>query len=110
MVVGKHPEPNVYCVKPVNGNDPLQTVNQCQLQDPGRTQNDGELTSPQDNQDRSQVPSLNPKLNAIKSPSDSNGYTTHSKGRPPMHSLSTTTGVGSSGLRPAQAQRVTFCS
>ena len=33
-------------------------------------------------------------------------YATHSKGRPPMLFLSTTASVGSSGLRPAQVQRV----
>ena len=27
VVVGKHPEPNVYCIKPVNGNSPEWTVN-----------------------------------------------------------------------------------
>ena len=46
MVVGKCPEPNVYQIKPVNGNGPEQTVNRCQLQDLGKTQNDGGLTSP----------------------------------------------------------------
>ena len=71
VVVGKHPEPNVYCIKPVNGNGPVQIVNWHQLQDLGRTQNDGGLTSPQDNQDGSQVPSFNPKPNTNKSPPDS---------------------------------------
>ena len=51
VVVGKHPEPNVYCIKPVNGNGPEQTVNQCQLQDLGETQNDGGLPSPQNDHD-----------------------------------------------------------
>ena len=50
-MVGKCPEPNVYCIKWVNGNGPVWTVNQHQLQDLGRTQKDGGLTSPQDNQD-----------------------------------------------------------
>ena len=27
VVVGKHPEPNVYCIKPVNGNGPDWMVN-----------------------------------------------------------------------------------
>ena len=27
VVVGKHPEPNVYLIKPVNGNGPEQMVN-----------------------------------------------------------------------------------
>ena len=35
MVVGKHPEPNVYHIKPGNGNGPEQTINQCWLQDLG---------------------------------------------------------------------------
>ena len=37
VVVGKCPEPNVYLIKPVNGNGPEQTVNQCQLQDLGKS-------------------------------------------------------------------------
>ena len=41
VVIGKHPEQNVYHIKPVNCNGPEQTVNQCQLQDLGKTQNDG---------------------------------------------------------------------
>ena len=61
VVVGKHPEPNVYCIKPVNGNGPEQTVNRCKLQDLGETQNDGRLTSPQNDHDGVQVPSFNPK-------------------------------------------------
>ena len=58
MVVGKHPEPNVYCIMPVTGNGPVQVVNLCQLQDLGRTQNDGGPTSPQNNHDGSQINSL----------------------------------------------------
>ena len=61
VVVGKHPEPNVYHIEPVNGNGPEWTVNQCQLHDLWKTQNDGGLTSPQDNHDGAQVPSFNPK-------------------------------------------------
>ena len=33
VVVGKHPESNLYHIKPVNGNGPVQTANWCQLQD-----------------------------------------------------------------------------
>ena len=110
MVVGKHPEPNVYLSKPVNGNGPEWTVNQCKLQDLGETQNDGGLTSPQSDHYGEQVPSFNPKPMNSKIPPISHQYTTRSKGRPPMHSLSTTAGMESSGLRPAQPQRVTFCS
>ena len=99
MVVGKHPKPNVYCIKPVNGNGPEQMVNLHQLQDLGQTQNDG-----------GHVPSFNPKPMNSKTPPISHQYATRLKGRPPMHSLSTTTSMGSSGLRPAQPQRVTFCS
>ena len=110
VVVGKHPEPNGYCIKPVNGNGPEQMVNWCQLQDLGETQSDGGFTSPQNDHDGVQVPSFNPKLINTKSPPILHPYATHSKGRPPVHSLSITAGVGSSGLRPAQPQRVTFCS
>ena len=56
MVVGKHPEPNVYHIRPVNSNDPEWTVNQHQLQDLGKAQNDGGFTIPQDDHDRVQVP------------------------------------------------------
>ena len=110
LVVGKHPEPNVYFIKLVNGNGPEQTVNQHQLQDLGETQNDGGPTSPQNDHDGVQVPSFNPKPINSKTPPISHQYTTCSKGRPPMHSLSSTTSVGSSGQRPAQPQRITFCS
>ena len=112
VVVGKHPKPNVYCIKPVNGSAPDWTVNRCQLQDLGKTQNDvmEGLTSPQDNHDGAQVPSFNPKLMNIKSPPNSHPYAIHSKGRPPVHSLGTTAGMGSSRLRPGQPQRVTTCS
>ena len=108
MVVGKHLEPNVYCIKTVNGNGPEQMVNQCQLQDLGETQSDGGFTSPQNDYDGVQVPSFNPKLISTKSPPILHPYATLSKGRPPVHSLSTTASMGSSGLRPAQPQRVTL--
>ena len=62
VVVGKCPVPNVYCIKLVNGNGPEWTVNQCQLQDLGKTQNDGGLISSQNNHDGVQVQSFNPKL------------------------------------------------
>ena len=110
MVVGKHPEPNVYHIKSVNGNGPEWTVNQCQLQDLGKTQNDGGFTSPQNNHDGVQVPSFNPKPINTKLTPILHPYATCLKGRPPVHSPSTTASVGSSGLRPAQPQRVTFCS
>ena len=80
MVVGKCPKPNVYHIQPVSGNGPVQTVNHQQLQGLGKTQNDGGLTSPQDNHDGSQVPSFNPKPNLTKSPPDSHQYATHLKG------------------------------
>ena len=101
MVVGKCPEPNVYHIKPVNGNGSELTVNQCQLQDLGKTQSDVGLTSPIDNHDGAQVPPFNPKLINMKTPPISHPYAIHSKGRPPVHSLSTTASMGSSGLRPA---------
>ena len=110
MVVDKHPEPNVYCIKPVNGNGPEQTVNQHQLQDLRKTQSDGGLTSPQNDHDGVQVPSFNPKPITTKSPPILHPYATHLKGRHPVHSLSTTAGMGNSGLRPVQPQEVTFCS
>ena len=88
MVVGKCPEPNIYCIKPVSGNGPEQTVNECQLQDLGKTQNDGEFTSPQDDHNGVQVPSFNPKPMNIKTPPIFHPYATCSKGRPPVHSLS----------------------
>ena len=95
MVVDKHPEPNVYCIKLVNGIGPEWTVNQYQLQDLGKTQNDGGLTSPHDIHDGVQVPSFNLKPMTTKSPPISHPYATHLKGRSPVHSLSTTTGMGS---------------
>ena len=104
VVVGKCPEPNDYRFKPVNGNGPEQMVNQHQLQDLGETQDDGGLTSPQNDHDGVQVPSFNPEPMNSKTPPISHQYATCSKGRPPMHSLSTTASVGSSGLRPAQPQ------
>ena len=104
VVVGKCPEPNVYHIKPVNGNGPEQMVNRCQLQDLGETQNDGGHTSPQNDHDGVQVPSFNPKPMNSKTSPISHQYATCLKGRPPMHSLSTTTGMESSGLRPAQPQ------
>ena len=110
VVVGKCQEPNVYLIKPVNGNGPEWMVNQCQLQDLGQTQNDGRLTCAQKDHDGVQVSSYNPKPMNSKTPQNSHQYTTCSKGRPPMHYLSISTGEGSSGLRPAQPQRVTFCS
>ena len=109
VVVGRCPEPNVYHIKPVNANGLEWTVNQYQLQDLGETQNDEGLTSAQNVHDGVQVPSFNPKPKSTKSPPILHPYATHLKGRPPVHSLSTTASVGSSGLRPAQPQRVTFC-
>ena len=110
VVVGKHPEPNVYCIKPVNGNGPEQMVNRCQLHDLGETQNDGGLTSPQNDRDGVQFLSFNCKPMSTKSLPNLHPYANRSKGRPPVHFLSTTAGMGSSGMRPAQPQRVTFCS
>ena len=68
------------------------------------------LPNPQDTHDRAQDPSCYLKLITIKSPQDSHPYTTHLKGRHPVPFLSTTTVMGSSRLRPAQPQTVTFCS
>ena len=68
VVVCKHPEPNFYHIKPVNGNGPEWTVNQHQLRDLGKAQNDGGLNSPKDNHDGAEVPSFNPKLINMKTP------------------------------------------
>ena len=108
VVVGRCPELKVSCITPVNSNGPVQTINQCQIQDLWKTQNDGGLTSPQYNHDGSQVRFL--IQNWIwPNPPYTHQYATHSKGRTPMLSLSTTAGVVHGGLRPAQAQRA-FCS
>ena len=104
VVVGNHSEPNVYCIKPVSGNGPEWMVIWNQLQELGRIQNDGGLNSPQDTHDGTHVPCFNPKLITNKSPPESHGYATCLKGRPPVYSLSTSAGMESSGLRPAQAQ------
>ena len=40
VVVGRYPEPNLYHIKQLYGNGPVWTVNQCQLQDLGKTKND----------------------------------------------------------------------
>ena len=99
-MVGRHPEPNIYHIKPVSGNGPVWIPNQHQLQDLGKTKNDRGLTSSQYNHDGSQIPSFNPSKKLIKSPPNTHHYAIPLKGRSPMPSLSTTTGVGSSGLRP----------
>ena len=101
VVVGRCPELNLYHIKPGNGNGPAQTVNQHQLQVLGKTWNDRGFTSLQYNHKGSQVPSFNPTTNLTKSSPNMYHYATHSKGRTPMFSLSTTASVGSSGLRPA---------
>ena len=41
VVVSRCPEPNIYHIKPINGNGPVQTFNCQQLQDLRKTQNDG---------------------------------------------------------------------
>ena len=46
-VVGhRHVEPNVYDIRPVNGKGPVHTVNQHQLQDHERTQEDKDSNDP----------------------------------------------------------------
>ena len=55
-------------------------------------------------------PLLIPKTKLTKSPPNMHHYATVSKGRHPLLSLNIPASVGSSGLRPSQAQRVTFCS
>ena len=46
VMVHRHAEPNVYDIKPVNGKVPVHTVNQCQLQDLNRTQEDKDSKDP----------------------------------------------------------------
>ena len=111
VMVHRHVEPNVYNIKPVNGKGPVHTVNQCQLQDLERTQEDKDYKDPYSSHQGLQVPSYNPYLSRDKSPLKTNHpYATHSKGEPPTLSLSTTASVGSGGLRKTQTQSITFCS
>ena len=111
VVVGRWSELNVYCIMPVSGNGPVWTDNWCQLQDLGKSQKAWGLSNPQSSHDRSQVCSFNHKTKLTKSPPEiCITMSLFSKGRFPMLSLSTTTGVAGSGLRPVQAQRVTCCS
>ena len=111
VMVHRHVEPNVYDIKPVNGKGPVHTVNQHQLQDLERTQEDKDYKDPHSSYQGLQVPSYNPDLSRDKSPlKTSHPYATHSKGEPPTLSLSTTASMGSGGLRKAQTQSVTFCS
>ena len=90
---------------------PVHTVNQHQLQDLERTQEDKDYKDPHSSYKGIQVPSYNPDLSRDKLPlKTSHPYATCSKGEPPTLSLSTTAGVGSGGLRKAQTQSVMFCS
>ena len=87
------------------------TVNQHQLQDLERTQEDRDFKDPYPSEQGLKVPSYNPALSKDKSPlKTSHPYATCSKGEPPTLSLSTTAGMGSGGLRIALTQSVTFCS
>ena len=87
------------------------SVNQCQLQNLERTQEDKDSKDPYASHQGLQVPSYNPDLSKDKLPlNTSHPYATHSKGEPPTLSLSTTASVRSGGLRKAQTQSVTFCS
>ena len=111
VMVHRHVEPNVYDIKPVDGKGSVCTVNRHQLQDLERIQEDKDYKDPYSSLQGLQVPSYNPDSSRHKSPlKTSHPYATHSKGEPPMLSLSTTAGVGSGGLRRAQTQSVTFCS
>ena len=110
-MIHRHVEPNVYDIKPVNGKGPVCTVNQCQLQDLERTQEDKDSKDPYSSNQGLHIPSYNPDLSEGKSPfKTSLLYATHSKGEPPTLSLSTTASMGSGGLRKAQTQSITFCS
>ena len=111
VMVHTYVEPNVYDIKPVNGKGPVHTVNQCQLQDLERTQEDKDYKDPHSSYQELQVPSYDPDLSRDKSSlKTSHPYATQSKGEPPTLSLSTTAGMGSGELRKAQTQSVTFCS
>ena len=110
FMVHRHAEPNVYDIKPVNGKGPVNTVNQCQLQDLERTQEDKDSKDSYASHQGLQVSSYNPDLSKDKSPlKTSHPYATHSKGEPPTLSQSTTASLGSGRLRKAQTQSVTFC-
>ena len=111
VMVHRNTESNVYDIKPVDGKGRVHTVNQHQLQDLERTQEDGDYKDPYPSVQGLKVPSYNPDLSKDKSPlKTSHPYATRSKGEPPTLSLSTTTSVGSGGLRKAHTQSVTFCS
>ena len=103
VVVHRHVEPNVYNIKPVNGKCQMHTVNQHQLQDLERTQEDKDSKDPYASHQGLQIPSYNPDLSKDKLPlKTSHPYATHSKREPPTLSLSTTASVGSGGLRKAK--------
>ena len=70
-----------------------------------------DLPVPQNDCDGVQVPSINPKPMHTKSPPILHPYATCSKGRPPMHFLSTTTGMGSSGPETSRTSKshLSFC-
>ena len=68
VMVHRHVEPNVHDIKPVNGKGPVHTVNQCQLQDLERTQEDKDSNNPYSSHQGLQVPSYNPDLSRDKSP------------------------------------------
>ena len=60
-VVGKHSEPNVYDIKPVNGKIPVCTVNQQQFLDLKITQEEERSKDPDTSKNGLQVPIFNPK-------------------------------------------------
>ena len=106
-MVHRHAEPNVYDIKPVNGKGPVHTVNQYQLQDPERTQEDKDSKDPYTTHQGLLVPSYNPDMGKDKSPlKASHPYGTCWKEEPPTLSLSTTASMGGGGLWKAQTQRV----
>ena len=67
VMVHRHVEPNVYDIKPVDGKGSVHTVNQCQLQDLERTQEDKDYKDPYSSHQGLQVPSYNPDLSRDKS-------------------------------------------
>ena len=59
VIIGKHPEPNVYYVKPVNGKGQVWIVNWCEFQEPSKTQEDKGPSCPTSSNNYSAVTLLN---------------------------------------------------
>ena len=88
----------------------MYTVNQWELQNIGKTQNDEGSIVLATSKNGCKVPSYNPNTRLSNSPLNGHKYSTGSKGRPLMLSLSTNASTESGGLTLAQTQRVNICS